>query len=79
MKTAEQTTKEFREDLQNLLNKYGAELEASDHWTGYSECGQDIRMIVTIEAIYDENNNCVQEWTEIDLGSWMTSTPVKKT
>lgn len=62
---------EFRKELQNLLNRYGAELEASDHWEGYAECGQDIRMIVDIPAKYDEDHNCIQEYVTIDLGAFV--------
>lgn len=61
----------FRDELMALLEKYDAELEASDHWQGYPECGEDVRMIVTVPAIYDENNETRREWTEIDLGSWL--------
>ena len=61
----------FRADLQAVLDKYGAELEAKDYWQGYSECGEDVRMTVNIGAIYDENHETVREATEINLGSWM--------
>ena len=71
MRTKEQVESCFREELQALLDRYNAELEAKDHWTGYSECGQDIRMTVSIPAIYNGNHDCVSEWTEIDLGSWL--------
>ena len=69
MKTSHKVSEDFRRELQSLLDKYNAELEASDHWTGYAECGQDIRMIATIPAIYNENHDCTQEWTEVDLGN----------
>lgn len=70
LKTKEQVSLEFRQDLQALLAKYGAEteLEASDHWTGYAECGQDVRMVVYIPGLYDDNHDCVREPTEVDLG-----------
>ena len=68
MKTKEQVESEFRAELQSLLDKYGAELEAKDHWQGYAECGEDVRMTVSIDGIYDDCE-VVQEWTEIDLGS----------
>jgi hypothetical protein len=62
---------EFRADLQKLLNRYGAELEASNHWEGYAECGQDIRMIVDIPAKYDDDHSCLQEYVQIDLGTFV--------
>lgn len=74
MKTKEQVTVAFKAELQTLLDKYNAELEAKDHWEGYSETGEDVRMTVDIPAIYGSENNCLREYTEIDLGSiiWPT-------
>ena len=40
------------EELAALLKKYNAEMEADDHYTGYPECGQDIR--ITVEFADDE-------------------------
>jgi hypothetical protein len=68
VKTREEITKEFTEKLQALLNEYGANIEARDHWIGYAECGEDVRMTVEIPAFYNEEHDCVREWTEIDLG-----------
>ena len=75
MKTEAQVTTEFKAELQSLLNKYGAELDARDHWTGYAECGSDVRMEATVPAIYDADHNCVREWVCIDLGSVLFPTP----
>ena len=69
MQTKEQVEQAFRADLQALLDKYGAELSAEDHWTGYAECGADVRMTVDVPAIYDADHNCAREYTEIDLGT----------
>ncbi len=69
METKEDVEQAFREELQALLDRYGAELEASDHWQGYAECGADVRMTVFIPGIWDENGNPSRENTEIDLGS----------
>lgn len=71
MKTKEQVTQEFRTELQALFDRYGADLAAEDNWNGYAECGSDIRMTVYIPGIYDKENNCVREYTEIDLGRYM--------
>ena len=70
MQTKEQVEQAFRADLQALLDKYGAELSAKDHWTGYAECGEDVRMTVEVPAIYDADHNCAREYTEIELGTW---------
>lgn len=64
--TKKQVEEAFRKDLTALLNKYSAYIEAEDHYPGYPECGEDIRMTVTIPAIY-KGENC-RDWTEIDLG-----------
>ena len=74
MKTAKQVEDEFRAELSDLLAKYGAELEAKDYWQGYSECGADVRMTVTIDGQWDENGETVREYTEIDLGSSFSPT-----
>ena len=79
MQTKEEVEKAFREELQALLDKYGAELEAADHYQGYPECGEDVRMTVTVPGKYDEAHDCVREWTEIDLGKhlWPTTPNVQ--
>ena len=72
--TTDQITQAFKSELQALLDKYGAELSARDKWEGYPECGEDVRMHVNVPAIYDADHNCLREYTEIDLGSWVSST-----
>ena len=74
MQTADQITQAFKSELQALLDKYGAELSARDMWEGYPECGEDVRMLVDVPAIYDADHNCLREYTEIDLGSLVLST-----
>ena len=69
MKTCEQVTAEFLKDFNELLLKHGVtEFSAEDHYMGYPECGEDIRMEVTIPAVWDENNDMVRDYTVIDLG-----------
>ena len=74
MQTADQITQAFKAELQALLDKYGADLSARDTWEGYPECGEDVRMHVNVPSIYDADHNCLREYTEIDLGSWVSST-----
>ncbi len=52
----------FIGELHALLGKYDAELKAEDHWQGYAECGQDVRITVGFK-----------DWKidEIDLGKWI--------
>lgn len=73
MITKEQVTQDFKADLLALLTKYGAELEAQDHYQGYPECGEDVRMTVTIPSIYTKDGETVREWTEIDLGRFIST------
>ena len=72
---SEQIKRRFMDDLQHLLVKWGAELTAKDHWGGYPECGEDVRMTVTVPAIYDADHNCLREFTEIDLGHCVAAIP----
>lgn len=74
MQTKDQVARAFKSELQALLDKYGAELSARDQWEGYPECGEDVRMQVAVPAIYDADHNCLREYTEIDLGSWVMPT-----
>ena len=61
----------FRSQLNALLKAFGAELSAKDHYQGYPECGEDIRMTVSIPAIYSKDTfELVMPGVEIDLGSW---------
>lgn len=73
MLTKEKVTKAFMKDLRNLLKKYDAEIEAEDHFPGYPESGEDIRMTVTIDGLYDEDGNKLREMTEINLGDLVSA------
>lgn len=55
-------------ELHALLAKWGATIDAADHYPGYAECGEDIRMTVTVQAKHGPEFEVLQEWTEIDLG-----------
>lgn len=74
MQTKEQIEQAFRAELQTLLDKYDAALEAKDHYLGYAECGEDVRMTVNIPGVWDMDGELVREWTEIDLGSHLRPT-----
>ena len=67
MKTSVEITQEFKTKLDALLKEYGAEMEASD----YAECGEDVRITVSIPSKWDGNNEQIQEYTEIDLGKYL--------
>ncbi len=65
MKDSNQVAAEFRADLRAVLGKWQAEIEVE-----HDSRGHDGRMVVTIPAIY-ENNEAVREWTTVDLGWWL--------
>lgn len=70
MKTSQEIEKEFRKELNDLLKKYHAKLEAEDHYSGYPECGEDVRMTIHIDSVWSEEGDIIQEYTEIDLGQY---------
>ncbi len=52
----------FIEELHALLKKYDVKLKAEDHWRGYAECGEDVRITAEFE-----------DWKidEINFGTWI--------
>jgi hypothetical protein len=68
--TIKEIEDKFKEELKALLKKYNAVLQAQDHFQGYAECGEDVRMTIDIESIYDNDHNLVFEGGEIDLGGY---------
>lgn len=78
MKTEQQITDEFLAELKALLSKYApaggyVDITAEDHYMGYPECGEDVRMTVSIPSGYDGNGEKVSEGAEIDLGKYFRS------
>ena len=55
---------EFLKELGELLEKYAVKLTADDHWIGYPECGEDIRIGTDFEDYSIE---------DIDFGQKITS------
>lgn len=85
MITAAETEARFRAELAALLARYDGEpilyqgatlhnpatLEAEDHYPGYAECGEDVRMTVSIPSIVDPATyEIIREGMEIDLGKY---------
>ena len=51
----ENNVKAFKKELAELMKKYGVRITASDEWQGYSECGEDIQILIeTSEYPYEE-------------------------
>ena len=72
MMTKQEVERLFRAELAALLRKWDAEIEADDHYQGYPECGQDIRIEVHIPGVWDENHDEVREYALFDLGTYIT-------
>lgn len=45
-------TEDFMKELSDLFKKYEARLCCDDHWQGYAECGQDLRMTIEFNKHY---------------------------
>jgi hypothetical protein len=58
----------FKAELAALLAKYDATLEAEDHYPGYPEDDEDIRMTVSVPSRYTPDGDRTRESVEIDLG-----------
>lgn len=70
MRTAQELEAGFRAKLSALLAEFNADLTAEDHFQGYAECGEDVRMTVTMAGTWAENyTEQLQPYVEIDLGS----------
>lgn len=65
---AEDIKREFMAELTELLKRYDAELSAKDHYQGYAECGEDVRMTVSIPSKWDKDGELVRVGCEINLG-----------
>jgi hypothetical protein len=67
-KAAADISTQFKAELAALLAKYDATLEAEDHYPGYAECGEDVRMTVSVPSRYSSDGERTREGVEIDLG-----------
>jgi hypothetical protein len=63
MKTKEQIELDFRKDLKELLEVYGAELDL-DYGEGFDQEGH---MVVSINAKYDEEGEIKEEFCEFEI------------
>lgn len=63
--TESEAVAEFRAELAALLKKWGAEISARDHWNGYAECGEDVRMTASICFTTEVG---YRGYADIDLG-----------
>ena len=62
-------TNKFLEDLLYILEKYNATIECEDHWKGYPECGEDVRITV----FFDDYSI-----PEIDFGPYIDIDKIKQ-
>lgn len=68
MQTKAEVTKLFLSDLAALLRKWDAMITAEDHYGGYPECGEDIRMEVDIKSVVGPDGQVFRDFTVVDLG-----------
>jgi hypothetical protein len=69
----------FLSDLREVMRKHGVEsITADDHFQGYAECGEDIRMTVEISHDEDGSGNTVRPFVEIDLGKGFYTEPLQR-
>lgn len=66
MKTAQQREQGFRRELQELCDRHGAEIEASDDGAPYGLASPIIR--VSMSSIYEKDEQ-VAEFVEFQLGN----------
>lgn len=66
--TRDEVEQQFLEEFNALLKKWGAEIAAEDHYPGYPECGEDIRMTVFIPGMFDRHGETIRDRCEIDIG-----------
>jgi hypothetical protein len=65
---------QFKQEFIELLTKYNnAYLEVKDHWSGYSECGEDIQTRIESCDKYDDQGNMIESGLSFDLGTYLTS------
>jgi hypothetical protein len=58
---------QFEKELKALLKKYNTEIEVEDKGLGYSS---DYVMTVYIPSKWDNENNCIAESAELNLGTY---------
>lgn len=58
---------EVLNELQLVLEKHNAAITVDDHWQGYAECGQDLRITIEIDDDEDiELGSCLDHLTSWD-------------
>lgn len=66
MTSPDETKHLFMCEFTALLVKWNADISADDHYRGYPECGQDIRIEISIPPIYI-NGELIRAGVDIDL------------
>jgi hypothetical protein len=61
-------TDNFKAELAALCRKYHCDITAEDHYQGYPECGEGIRMTVNFDGDYTVDPVLPDE--ELDLGRY---------
>ena len=61
--TSKEIETQFRKELQDLLDKFKAEIEVNE----------DGSIEVWIDSVYDQDGNCIQEYVDCNLGQYMSN------
>lgn len=70
MRTAEQRKASFLRELQDLLNRYQAELQVTDDGKDY---GMHTGVCqITMPSIYDNDHNLIADYCEFELDTFMS-------
>lgn len=70
--TEDEAVAAFRAEMSALLARWRATISAADHWRGYSERGEDIRMTASIEVIHPDG---YPRFMDVDLGWYLDGEP----
>lgn len=69
MKTAKEIQNEFKKELSEFLKKWDTNIELENIGTGWSD---EYVMICYINGVYNSDGECLSEFTEVKLGSYIS-------
>jgi hypothetical protein len=70
MNSKAETGRMFMEEFKALFLKWNATIQTENHYQGYAECGEDIRITIDIPSIYDADGTTIRAGIELDLGHY---------
>lgn len=64
---------EFKKKLADLMDEYEVEITASDEYSGYPECGEDIQIVISTEDKYVDGEFIHFRYEEQKFGQYIDS------